>query len=159
MHPFTHSQTHRLQATSQGHSTLVQSHPRHPNQLPGGPAEHTLQLFPTGRCPLLPLAGLNEPTQHPLPTASLPQCQWPQREAEAGGILCNLTVWTLASDCSARDTPRQPNRGCTMVYGGGKPNHPLGWPLLLGYRHVSKSRCGPAVKLTVNSLQMKLLGL
>ena len=111
MHPFTHSQTHRLLATSQSHSTLVQSHPRHPSQLPGGPAEHTLQLFPTGRCPLLPLGGLNEPTQHPLPTASLPQCQWPQREAEAGGIVCNLTVWTLASDRSARDTPRQPNRG------------------------------------------------
>ena len=43
MHPLTHSQTHRLLATSQSHSTLVHSHPRHPSQLPGGPAEHTLQ--------------------------------------------------------------------------------------------------------------------
>ena len=95
MHPFTHSQTHRLLTSSQSQSTPVQSHPRHPSQLPGGLAEHTLQSFPTGRCPLLPLGGLNEPTQHPLPTASLPLRQWPQREAEAGGIVCNLTVWTL----------------------------------------------------------------
>ena len=65
MHPFTHSQTHRLLATSQSHSTLVQSHPRHPSQLPGGPAEHTLQLFPTGRCPLLPLGGSMSPPNTP----------------------------------------------------------------------------------------------
>ena len=65
MHPFTHSQTHRLLATSQSQSTLVQSHPRHPNQLPGGPAEHTLQSFPTGRCPLLPRGGSMSPPNTP----------------------------------------------------------------------------------------------
>ena len=28
--------------------------------------------------------------------------------------------------------------------GRGQAQPPLGWPLLLGYRHVGKSRCGPA---------------
>ena len=62
MHPFTQSQTHRLLASSQSRNTPVQSHPWHLSQLPGDPAEHTLQSLPTGRCPLLPPSPPNTPS-------------------------------------------------------------------------------------------------
>ena len=69
MRPFAHPWEHRLLTASQSLSTQIQSKPQHLNQLPGGPAKHATQSFPTGRCPLLPLGGLNEPAQHRLPTA------------------------------------------------------------------------------------------
>ena len=45
-------------------------------QPPGGLVGCASQSQNTGRRPLQPLGGLNEPTPTPLPAASLPQHQW-----------------------------------------------------------------------------------
>ena len=45
-------------------------------QPPGGLVGCASQSQNTGRRPLKPLGGLNEPTPTPLPAASLPQHQW-----------------------------------------------------------------------------------
>ncbi len=84
-------------------------------QPPGEQANSINQPQSTGKCPLQPLGGLNEPPQTPFSTDSVTQCQWPPREAEAGGNVCSPASCAMACHCSARDTPCYPGRGCPMV--------------------------------------------
>ena len=67
------------------HSQPAQSH----NLLPGGQAGHPTQLRILGGALCSPWGGPSDTPQDPLPTASFPQCQWPQGETEAGGTICS----------------------------------------------------------------------
>ncbi|KAL3135032.1 hypothetical protein ABBQ32_007979 [Trebouxia sp. C0010 RCD-2024] len=49
----------------------------------------------------------------------------------------------LASESAPRRSGRARNPVSPYWKGGGRPNRPLGWTLLLGCRHISQSRCGP----------------
>ena len=82
----------------------------------------------------------------PLSTASVSQCQWAPREAEAGGIVCSPASWAMACHCSARDTPCYPGRGCPMAKRGGMPYRAMGWPIILSCLHISQPRRGLVVQ-------------
>ncbi len=77
--------------------------------------------------PAAPGGGLNERPQIPLCTASVSQCRWPPREAEAGGIVCSLSSWAMACHCSARDTPCYPEAAQCSREGAG-PTAPWDGP-------------------------------
>ena len=116
----THGQTAQgqLQPRTAQWQTAPPCQPHQQRQLrqpPDGQTGSTNQPQSTGKCPLQPLGGLNEPPRTPLSTASVSQCQWAPGEAEAGGIVCSPASWAMACHCSARDTPCYPGRGCTLV--------------------------------------------
>ena len=82
--PFSSDLAHSSSsAPSQPASSKPQSAPRRSGRAPNPVKKYW--VVPSAA----PGGGPSDTPQDPLPTASFPQCQWPQGETEAGGTICS----------------------------------------------------------------------